>query len=101
MSSESHDRSIVFRFLDNFLQEQNIKWMLGLGTLILFGSSVKLVSTNWNATSRAWKHVILLPYTGAIAAAAEQAYRRLGLRKTGNVLMGWTVLLLPVTFLVW
>jgi hypothetical protein len=101
MSSEPQNRSIILRFLDSFLQEQNIKWMLGIGTLILFGSSVKLASANWNATSDTWKYVVLLAYAGAVAAAADQAYWRLGLRKTGNVLMGLTVLLLPVTFLIW
>ncbi len=101
MRSEPQNRSIVVRFLDSFLQEQNIKWMLGLGMLILFGSSVKLVSTNWNTTSATWKYIVLLAYTGAIAVAANQAYWRLGLRKTGIVLMALTVLLLPVTFLVW
>jgi len=101
MSSESHERSIVVRFLDSFLQEQNIKWMLGVGMLILFGSSIKLVSTNWNETSAAWKHVILLAYTGAIAVAAHQCFWGLGLRKTGIVLMALTVLLLPISFLVW
>ena len=101
MSCDSNDQSFVVRFLDSFLHERNIKWILGLGTLILFGSSMKLISTHWSATSAAWKHVILLGYTAAIAAAANQCFWRLGLRKTGTVLMALTVLLLPVTFLAW
>src|SRR5580704_15554826 len=101
MSCDSNDQSFVVRFLDSFLHERNIKWILGLGTLILFGSSVKLISTHWGETSAAWKHVILLGYTAAIAAAANQCFWRLGLRKTGTVLMALTVLLLPVTFLAW
>lgn len=101
MSCDLNDRSLIVRFFDSFLQERNIKWMLGLGTLILFGSSVKLISTHWNETSAAWKHVILLAYTAAIAVTANQCFWRLGLRTTGTVLMALTVLLLPVTFLAW
>ncbi len=101
MSCDAQDRSLVVRFFDSFLQEQNIKWMLGVGMLILFGSSIKLVSTGWDEISAAWKHIILLAYTGVIAVAAQQCYWRMALRKTGIVLMALTVLLVPVTFLVW
>lgn len=101
MSCDLNDRSFVVRFFDSFLQDRNIKWMLGLGTLILFGSSVKLISTHWNETSAAWKHVILLAYTTAIFVTANQCFWRLGLRTTGTVLKALCVLLLPVTFLAW
>jgi hypothetical protein len=101
MNCDSNERSFLVRFFDSFLQERNIKWMLGLGMLILFGSSVKLISTHWTETSAAWKHVILLAFTALIAVMANQCFWRLGLRKTGTVLMALTVLLLPVTFLAW
>ena len=101
MSCDLNDRSFLVRFFDSFLQERNIKWMLGLGTLILFGCSVKLISTHWNETSAAWKHVILLAYTTAIFITANQCFWRLALRTTGTVLMALTVLLLPITFLAW
>lgn len=37
MRSIAHDRSLVDRFFDCFLQQQNIKWMLSVGVLILSG----------------------------------------------------------------
>jgi hypothetical protein len=101
MESDTNDRSLVVRFFDSFLQERNIKWMLGLGMLILFGSSIKLIGTHWSQTSAVWKHVILLGYTAGIALTAKQCFWRLGLRTTGTVLMALTVMLMPITFLAW
>jgi hypothetical protein len=91
-------RSFLLRFVDRFLQEQNIKWILTLGVMILLGSSVKLVGTRWNEVSAAWRHLILLGYTAAIFGISRVCYWRFGLRKTGTVLMGLTVLLVPIAF---
>lgn len=89
----------VLRWLDAFLQEQNIKWILGIGALILVGSSLKLVGTLWHDSSPAFKHLILLAYTTIVWEAASFSYWRLGLRKTGTVLKALTVLLIPISFL--
>jgi hypothetical protein len=89
-------RSPFFRFLDSFLQERNIKWVLTVGTLILLGSSLMLVTTHWADYTPAWKFLIMLAYTGAVHIAGQWTYHRLILQKTGTVLMTLTVLLLPV-----
>ena len=99
MSSGSDTRSPLIRFLDNFFQEQNIKWMLGLGTVILLGSSLMLVINHWDQYTPLWQYAIMMGYTALVFAAGEIVYWRLALRKTGTVLMSLTVLLLPMTFL--
>ena len=40
MSGDSRTSSPVVRFLDSFLQEKNIKWLLGVGTLIVVTGAV-------------------------------------------------------------
>ena len=45
--SASPTGSALLRFFDSFLQERNIRWMLALGMLILFGSSLTLVRAHW------------------------------------------------------
>jgi len=99
MSTNSDRRSPFVRFLDGFLQEGNIKWMLGIGMLILFGSSLMLVVSEWQNYTPIWKYLILLGYTAAIFAGGELCYWRLGLQRTGTALEALTVLLLPITFL--
>ena len=88
----------LFRFLDSFLHERNIKWVLAVGMLILLGSTCMLVAAYWHAYTPAWKYLIMLGYTGLIHGAGQWSFHRLGLRKTGTVLMVLTVLLLPVLF---
>lgn len=99
MSSPMERRSPFLRLLDAFLQEENIKWVLGLGVCILLGSSLRLVTLHWVEYTPVWKYLILVGYTGAIFALGEFGYHRLGLRKTGTVLMSLTVLLIPISFL--
>ncbi len=76
-----------------------IKWILGLGMLILFGSSLMLVTTHWDSYTPVWKYVILLAYTAGVHVTGQLAYHRLALRKSGTGLMVLTVLLMPLTFL--
>ena len=45
----------LLRFLDSFLQESNIKWLLAIGTIILLGSSLMLVSSHWGQYP-CWPH---------------------------------------------
>ncbi len=99
MSTDAEPRSPLLRFLDAFLQEGNIKWILGLGMLILFGSSLMLVTTHWASYTPLWKYAILLAYTAGVYVAGQLAYHRLALQKTGTGLMALTVLLMPLTFL--
>ena len=99
MSTHSNRHSPFLRFLDGFLQDRNIKWMLGIGLLIVFGSSLMLVISDWHDYTPIWKYLILLSYTAAIFAGGEVGDRRLGLHRTGTVLRALTVLLLPITFL--
>eukprot|EP00913_Durusdinium_trenchii_P008980 g8446.t1 len=98
MSHESETRSSLARFFDSFFQERNIRWMLGLGLLLLLGSSMMLVKNQWEAYSPFWKYLVLIAYTTAIFLWGEFSYFRLGLRKTGTVLQSLTVLLLPLSF---
>src|SRR4051812_48574195 len=99
MSSDSEVGSPVRRFIDSFFQEQNIKWILALGMLILLGSSLMFVTSHWHESTPVGNSLILLAYMAAVFAAGEVSYWRLGLRKTGTVLMSLTVLLLPISFL--
>src|SRR5436190_21287384 len=100
MSSPPQAPSLIVRFLDSFLQERNIKWVLAFGMLILLGSSLLLVTTHWNDYAPLWQNLIVLGYSAGIYAAGEWSYHRLGLRRTGTVLLGLTVLLIPILFLV-
>lgn len=99
MSAPSDERPAVLGFLDAFFQERNIKWMLGIGILILLGSSLMLVTAHWDDYTPVWKYLILLGYTAGIHGLGQLAYHSLGLRKTGTGLMVLTVLLIPITFL--
>lgn len=99
MSSPMERRTPILRMLDAFLQEENIKWVLGLGVCILLGSSLRLVTLHWVEYTPVWKYLILVGYTAAIFALGEFGYHRLRLRKTGTVLMALTVLLIPISFL--
>ncbi len=98
MSSSSEQRSPIVRFFETFFQEQNIKWMLGVGMMILIGSSLMLVTSHWDAYTPLWKSVILLGYTLGVHVAGQISFHSLALRKTGTVLMALTVLLIPLGF---
>ena len=91
-------RSFVVVFFDRFLQEQNIKWILVTGVLILLASSIKLVDTLWDDSTASVKQLILLGYAAGFFGLSQAAYWRLALRKTGTVLMTLTVLLVPIAF---
>jgi hypothetical protein len=88
--------SPLTRFFDSFLQERNIKWMLALGVFILLASSLLLVAPGWGEATAAWKCFVFLGYAAAAYLAGEWTYHRLGLRKTGTVFLGLTVLLIPI-----
>ena len=98
MSSHSEQSSSVIRFFDALFQEQNIKWLLGLGTLILLSSSTMLVTSHWDSYTTLWKYVVLMGYTTVFHVAGQVGYHRLALRKTGTGLMALTVLLIPLSF---
>ena len=86
-------------FLDSFLQERNIKWLLAIGALILLGSSLMLITSHWGSYTPLWKYSIMLAYTAAIYVIGIGSYHRFGLRKTGTSLLALTVLLIPALFL--
>ncbi|NQV25917.1 MAG: hypothetical protein HQ518_16280 [Rhodopirellula sp.] len=98
MSSSNEQHSPIVRFFETFFQEQNIKWMLGVGMLILVGSSLMLVTSHWDTYTPLWKSIILLGYTIGVHLAGQISFHSLGLRKTGTVLMALTVLLIPLGF---
>lgn len=98
MSTSSEQRSLFSRFLEVFFQEQSIKWMLGVGMMILLGSSLMLVTSHWDSCTPLWKSVILLGYTAGIHVAGQVSFHSLSLRKTGTGLMALTVLLIPLSF---
>ena len=99
MSNEAHRRSPAEWFLESFFQERNIKWMLALGVMIVFGSSLMLVTRQWETWSTLWKSLAVIGYSGAVFACGELAFCRLGLRNTGTVMRSLTLLLLPLSFL--
>lgn len=83
-------------FADNFLQDRNIKWILGVGTAILLGSSLMLVSSQWSGYSAIFKQLIILAYTALVFVVGRYSYERLALRRTGTVLLSLAVMLAPV-----
>jgi hypothetical protein len=83
-------------FADNFLQDRNIKWILGVGTAILLGSSLMLVSSQWSGYSAIFKELIILAYTALVFVVGRYSYERLALRRTGTVLLSLAVMLAPV-----
>ncbi len=99
-SRDAKSSSVLVRFCDAFLQEKNIKWVLGLGILVLLGSSLILVTVHWDSASPCWQEAMFLGYTAALYGAGLWAYHRLGLRRTGTALFGLTVLLIPILLLV-
>ena len=96
VATEKQARSGVERFLDSFFQPANIKWMLIIGSALVLGSSLMLVTNKWSAWSAAVKYLAMFGYTAAIYIVAEIADRRLGLKTTGNVLRALSILLMPV-----
>lgn len=99
LSPDELPRSAWLKFFDTFLQEKNIKWMLGLGGLILFASSLMLVTSHWQDYTPLWKSLVVMGYTVVLYVLGEVAYRQLGLRRTGTSLLAMTVLLIPISFL--
>ena len=91
--------SALERFINSFLREQNIRWMLVIGAAIVFGSSLMLVSREFSSWPVGLKYLTVLAYTGVIFAAAEVGRARLGLKVTYRVLHALTLFLLPVCFL--
>ncbi|WLD11739.1 hypothetical protein [Planctellipticum variicoloris] len=98
-STVAEPPSAGLRFLEAFLDERNIKWMLGLGILVLLGSSLKFVTAHWHAYSPFWKFAVLIAYTAVVYGLSIISRTRLGLRRTGAALQGLTLGLLPLTFL--
>ncbi|MEX0717260.1 MAG: hypothetical protein WD066_11770 [Planctomycetaceae bacterium] len=100
MSSEPApvSSSPLARFFDAFFREQNIKWMLGVGMLILVGSSLMLVSTHWERMAPVTQYLVFLGYAAGIFGAGELCLHSLDLKRTGTGLQMLTVLLLPITF---
>lgn len=86
-------------FLERFLEERSIKWMLGLGMLVLLGSSLKFVTAHWETYSPFWKYLVLIAYTAVMYGSAELGLHRLMLKRTGTGLLALTLSLLPLTFL--
>ena len=85
-------------FLDAFLDERNIRWLLGIGVLLLLGSSLMIVASHWHETTPLWKTLTIVGYTAAAYGAGRWVYERLGLRRTGSVGMALPLLLIPVDF---
>ena len=99
MSSEVKRRSPAEWFLESFFQERNIKWMLALGVMIVFGSSLMLVTKQWDQWAPLWKALTVIGYSAAVFGGGELCHVRLGLRNTGTVMRTLTLLLLPLSFL--
>ena len=99
MSQDVKRRSPTEWFLESFFQERNIKWVLALGVMIVFGSSLMLVTKQWDHWAPFWKALTVIGYSAAVFGAGELSYHRLGLRNTGTVMRTLTLLLLPVSFL--
>ena len=100
MSTPSAERLTVVRFLESFLQEKNIRWMLLSGLAILLGSSLILVTSHWNDWSPILKYLAVVAYTLAAYASGRVVLDVLKLPKTGSTLLALVVMLIPITFLI-
>ena len=98
MTKERSFSTVLSRFLDSFLHERSIQWLLGIGVGLLVGSSLMLVKEHWESWTPLWKHLVFLLYTSVIWLAAEATFHRFGLRRTGTALSALVVVLVPVTF---
>jgi len=96
VGAEPPTRSGLERFVDSFFQPANIRWMLIIGSALVLGSSLMLVTNKWSDWSAAVKYLAMFGYTAAIFVFAELADRRLGLKSTGNVLRALCILLMPI-----
>lgn len=88
------------RFFDSFLSEKNIKWLLGTGVFLLFGSSLMLVTNHWENLHSAAKYLTILGYTSVIWICGELVHKRLKLFRTGKFLLSLSLLLFPLTWVV-
>jgi len=98
-ADSSAGKSALERFLDNFLRESSIKWMLMIGAAIVASSSLMLVTEKWSSWPTAVKYLTILCYTAATYGIAEFCGRRLRLQATSQVLKLLTLLLIPIGFM--
>lgn len=92
-------RPTLEQFLQAFLQERNIKWMLLVGAAIVVVCSLKLVAQQWDNWHLSVKFLSILAYVAAIFGFAEASERMLGLRATSTTLRSVTLFLIPISFL--
>ncbi len=92
-------RSGLEKFLDSFLHESSIKWMLVSGAAIIAASSLMLVTRQWSSWPVTLKYLTILSYTAATYGIAEYCGRKLQLQATAQVLRLLTLLLIPIGFL--
>ncbi len=92
-------KSILEQFIQGFLQENSIKWMLLIGAAIVTVCSIKLVAQNWEQWNTSIKFFSILAYIGACFGFAEASDRMLHLKSTSATLRGLTLFLLPISFL--
>ena len=77
-------RGRVARLVERFTAERSIKWVLGIGVVLMFGSSLMLVTSHWEDISSTSKLGVFLAYTAALWGAGEATRRRPGLRLTSS-----------------
>lgn len=98
MEDAPHTLSSPEKLGERFLREGPIRWLLATGIILLLGSSLMLVKTHWESIGPFAKYAIFLAYTTCLWVVGDVAYHHRGLRRTGTVFMGLTVVLLPLTF---
>ncbi len=97
--SNSPGPSALESFLNNFLREENIKWMAILGAAIVLASSLMLVTRQWASWSTELKYLTILAYTFATYYSGSFARTRLGLMTSGRVMELLSLLLMPLCFI--
>jgi hypothetical protein len=88
----------LYRFLQSFVEEANLNWLLYLGIFLIVASSVFLVASQWSSIPYVLQYLILLLYTSGFYVAAWQMLSRFALRRTGSALIVVTTLLIPLNF---
>lgn len=98
-SDRSASPSALEIFLNNFLREENIKWMSIIGAAIVLASSLMLVTRQWTTWSTELKYLTILAYTFATYYSGSIARTRLGLATSGRVMELLSLLLMPLCFI--
>jgi len=89
-------RGLVSLWLNRFMSELSVVWLLGLGVFLIVLSSAVLAATQWASFSVAGQYLILLAYTLAFWGIGLWSSGNERLQLTAHTLQLITLLLVPL-----